>query len=201
MALDTAGAVRAVRAQIAEPLGMTAIEAATGVVRIADSAMALAVRAVSVRKGVDPRDAAMIAFGGAGPVHAAALCKEIYIPTLVIPKLPGNFSALGPAPSTYLKRMHTDTVSPHAPGVRFALDFYGVDHIMYGSYYPCWMPEAALQLLEQVGLSPADQQQVMYSNAHRILCAPAGAPSRCDRLRPNVGSGPARLSGSVSAPR
>ena len=57
--------------------------------------MALAVRAVSVRKGVDPRDAAMIAFGGAGPVHAAALCKEINIPILIIPKMPGNFSALG----------------------------------------------------------------------------------------------------------
>jgi N-methylhydantoinase A len=76
-------------------MGLTTAEAAMGIVRIADSAMALAVRAVSVRKGVDPREAAMIAFGGAGPVHAASLCKEIYIPTLVIPKLPGNFSALG----------------------------------------------------------------------------------------------------------
>ncbi|HSW19758.1 MAG TPA: hydantoinase/oxoprolinase family protein [Ramlibacter sp.] len=95
MALDTAGAERVMNEQIAAPLGMSAVEAAAGVVQIADTAMALAVRAVSVRKGVDPRDAVMIAFGGAGPVHAAALCKEIYIPTLVIPKLPGNFSALG----------------------------------------------------------------------------------------------------------
>lgn len=95
MDLDLEGARRALAGRIGEPTGLSTAQAALGVVRIADSAMALAVRAVSVRKGVDPRDAAMIAFGGAGPVHAAALCKEIYIPTLVIPKLPGNFSALG----------------------------------------------------------------------------------------------------------
>ena len=95
MSLDKAGARDAMGTHIGEPSGLSIEEAAQGVVRIADTAMALAVRAVSVRKGVDPREAAMIAFGGAGPVHAAALCKEIYIPTLIIPKLPGNFSALG----------------------------------------------------------------------------------------------------------
>ncbi|MDH4374713.1 MAG: hydantoinase/oxoprolinase family protein [Ramlibacter sp.] len=95
MALNLEGARAAIASRIGDPTGLSSDEAAMGVVRIADSAMALAVRAVSVRKGVDPRDAAMIAFGGAGPVHAAALCREIYIPTLVIPKLPGNFSALG----------------------------------------------------------------------------------------------------------
>jgi N-methylhydantoinase A len=95
MALDLAGARRAMAETIGEPSGLSTEEAAMGIVRIADAAMALAVRAVSVRKGVDPREAAMIAFGGAGPVHAVALCKEIYIPTLVLPKLPGNFSALG----------------------------------------------------------------------------------------------------------
>jgi N-methylhydantoinase A len=95
MSLDEVGARDAIATHIGLPSGLSIEEAAQGVVRIADTAMALAVRAVSVRKGVDPRDAAMIAFGGAGPVHAAALCKEIYIPTLIIPKLPGNFSALG----------------------------------------------------------------------------------------------------------
>jgi N-methylhydantoinase A len=95
MSLDRDGAAKIIGEQLADPTGLTTEEAATGVIRIADTAMALAVRAVSVRKGVDPRDAVMIAFGGAGPVHAASLCREIYIPTLVIPKLPGNFSALG----------------------------------------------------------------------------------------------------------
>ena len=58
-------------------------------------AMSLAVRAVSVNKGIDPRDTAMIAFGGAGPLHAVAIAREIFIPKVVIPKLPGTFSALG----------------------------------------------------------------------------------------------------------
>jgi N-methylhydantoinase A len=95
MALEQSGAAKAISAQIGDAIGLSTREAALGVIRIADSAMALAVRAVSVRKGVDPRDTTMIAFGGAGPVHAAALCKEINIPRLVIPKMPGNFSALG----------------------------------------------------------------------------------------------------------
>jgi N-methylhydantoinase A len=95
MALNASGAGQAIATHIGDPSGLSMQEAAVGVIRIADSAMALAVRAVSVRKGVDPRDTVMIAFGGAGPVHAAALCKEINIPKLVIPKMPGNFSALG----------------------------------------------------------------------------------------------------------
>jgi N-methylhydantoinase A len=57
--------------------------------------MSLAVRAVSVKKGVDPRETAMIAFGGAGPLHAVAIAKEIFIPKVIIPKVPGTFSALG----------------------------------------------------------------------------------------------------------
>ena len=57
--------------------------------------MSLAVRAVSLDRGIDPRDTVMIAFGGAGPLHALAIAREIAIPRVVIPRLPGNFSALG----------------------------------------------------------------------------------------------------------
>jgi N-methylhydantoinase A len=57
--------------------------------------MSLAVRAVSVKKGVDPREAALIAFGGAGPLHAVAIAREIFIPKVIVPKVPGTFSALG----------------------------------------------------------------------------------------------------------
>src|SRR5262249_56939365 len=66
-----------------------------GVATIVDNAMSLAVRAVSVNRGIDPRDTVMIAFGGAGPLHAVAIAREIAIPQVVIPRLPGNFSALG----------------------------------------------------------------------------------------------------------
>ena len=71
--------------------GSASKEAALGIVQIADAAMSLAVRAVSVNKGVDPRDTAMIAFGGAGPLHAVAIAREIFIPQGDHPKVPASF--------------------------------------------------------------------------------------------------------------
>jgi aminocarboxymuconate-semialdehyde decarboxylase len=71
--------------------------------------------------------------------------------------------------STYIKRMYTDTVSPHEMGVRFAVEFYGAEHVMYGSDYPCWDPDAALKVLREAGLSEADQNKVLNENARRIL--------------------------------
>jgi N-methylhydantoinase A len=95
MRLDRAAAERAVEGKIAGRLLLSVSEAALGVVQIADAAMSLAVRAVSINKGVDPRQSAMIAFGGAGPLHAVAIAREIFIPKVVVPKVPGTFSALG----------------------------------------------------------------------------------------------------------
>jgi aminocarboxymuconate-semialdehyde decarboxylase len=71
--------------------------------------------------------------------------------------------------STYMKRMYTDTVSPHAMGMKFAIDYYGVDHVMYGSDYPCWSPEEALRHLHTLGLSTGDRQKIFHENARRIL--------------------------------
>ena len=95
MTLDRAAAERAIKAKVADRLRLDVNEAALGIVQIADSAMSLAVRAVSVKKGVDPRETAMIAFGGAGPLHAVAIAREIFIPKVIVPKVPGTFSALG----------------------------------------------------------------------------------------------------------
>jgi N-methylhydantoinase A len=95
MKLDVAAAEKAIDAKLGKPLGLSVAEAAVGIVRIADASMSLAVRAVSVDKGVDPRETVMVAFGGAGPLHAVAVAREIYIPTVIIPKMPGTFSALG----------------------------------------------------------------------------------------------------------
>src|ERR1700743_1462259 len=72
-------------------------------------------------------------------------------------------------PSTYIRRMYTDTVSPHELGIRFAVEFYGADHVMYGSDYPCWDPDAALKVLREAGLSEADQKKILNDNARRIL--------------------------------
>jgi N-methylhydantoinase A len=95
MQLDTAAAAAAVRDRIAVPLRLGVPDAALGIVQIADAAMSLTVRAVSVNKGVDPRQCAIIAFGGAGPLHAVAIAREIFIPRVIVPKVPGTFSALG----------------------------------------------------------------------------------------------------------
>ena len=81
--------------KVGKPLSLPLKEAAFGIATIADTNMSLSVRAVSVNKGVDPRSTAMIAFGGAGPLHAISVARQIFIPRVVIPKLPGTFSALG----------------------------------------------------------------------------------------------------------
>jgi N-methylhydantoinase A len=94
MKLDRALAESAV-GRIGQTLGLGAVATALGITTIADGAMSLMVRAVSVNRGIDPRETTLIAFGGAGPLHAIAVAREISIPRVVIPKLPGNFSALG----------------------------------------------------------------------------------------------------------
>jgi aminocarboxymuconate-semialdehyde decarboxylase len=80
--------------------------------------------------------------------------------------------------SAYLKRMYTDTVSPHAAGLKFAIEYYGIDHVMYGTDYPCWDPATALELLDEVPLSPAERQKLFYDNARRILGLRDPAPPR-----------------------
>lgn len=82
--------------QIAEPLGMgSAEEAANAIIDIANNKMAGALRMVSLARGHDPRDFALFAFGGAGPLHSAALAKELAVPTLLVPGRPGITNAVG----------------------------------------------------------------------------------------------------------
>jgi N-methylhydantoinase A len=95
MPLNIEAAREAIQKKIADPLGLTIEEAALGIIRIAVAEMSLAVRSVSIGRGYDPRDFAMVAFGGAGPLHTAEISRELHIPTLIIPRVPGHFSALG----------------------------------------------------------------------------------------------------------
>jgi N-methylhydantoinase A len=99
MRLDVEGARAAVRQHIAEPLGLTLEEAAIGILDIADAAMARGVRVVSVNKGYDPRDFALVPFGGAGPMHALSVGGLVDAGAVVIPPRPGTFSAVGLASS------------------------------------------------------------------------------------------------------
>jgi N-methylhydantoinase A len=88
-------AAAGIQEKCARPLGLETVAAANGIVEIANAAMVNALRLTTVRRGYDPRTLVMVAFGGAGPLHANRLCAEMQIPLLVVPLSPGTASALG----------------------------------------------------------------------------------------------------------
>jgi N-methylhydantoinase A len=94
MKLDAAAAERAI-ARVAEPLGLTTTEAANGILRIAATKMSYAVKGVTTERGLDASSFALVAYGGAGPLHATAVAREIGIRKVIIPGAPGHFSAFG----------------------------------------------------------------------------------------------------------
>jgi N-methylhydantoinase A len=94
MKLDPDAAHRAV-ARVAEPLGLDTVEAAAGIVEIANASMVSAIHLVSTQRGFDPREFTLVAFGGAGPLHANDLMDELRIPLALIPRSPGLTSAVG----------------------------------------------------------------------------------------------------------
>jgi N-methylhydantoinase A len=93
--LDQQAAVDAVQRKIAAPLGLDALRAAEGIVRIIDVKMQEAVKAISTRRGYDLRDFTLVAFGGAGPVHASRVARELGMARVLVPLYPGCTSALG----------------------------------------------------------------------------------------------------------
>ncbi|MBV9750362.1 MAG: hydantoinase/oxoprolinase family protein [Acetobacteraceae bacterium] len=93
--LDAGAAHRAIEQRIAEPLGLSLTAAAAGIIAVANAQMVRILRVVSVARGLDPRGFAMLAFGGAGPLHAASLAAEMGIARVIVPEAPGLFSALG----------------------------------------------------------------------------------------------------------
>ena len=95
MQLDTGAAEAAIKKHIADPLGMDVIAAADGILKIAATAMSYAVKAVSTARGLDAASFAMVAFGGAGPLHASDVAREIGMGRIIIPQAPGHFSAFG----------------------------------------------------------------------------------------------------------
>jgi N-methylhydantoinase A len=94
MPLDLKAAEGAL-ARVAKPLGMDAIAVADGILRIAATAMSYAVKGVTTERGFDAGDFALVAYGGAGPLHAVEVAREIGIRKVIIPGAPGVFSAFG----------------------------------------------------------------------------------------------------------
>ncbi|OAV63093.1 hydantoinase/oxoprolinase family protein [Enteractinococcus helveticum] len=93
--LDKDLAAEAIQRVIAEPLGLTLEKAAESIIQVANANMADAVRIISIRRGHDPRDFALLAFGGAGALHGVDVARELNIPTVVVPPNPGVTSAMG----------------------------------------------------------------------------------------------------------
>jgi N-methylhydantoinase A len=94
MPLDREGARKGVEDRLGS-LGLGIEAAAIGIVRLAIAQMVLAVRGVSVERGYDPRDFAMVAQGGNGPLHALEIARDLGVPTVIIPRMPAIFSAVG----------------------------------------------------------------------------------------------------------
>jgi N-methylhydantoinase A len=95
MRLDAEAARRAITESIAAPLDISPEQAAEGIVRIAAATMSSVVKRVTTERGLDTRDFPMVAFGGAGPLHASAVARELHIGKVIIPPAPGHFSAFG----------------------------------------------------------------------------------------------------------
>lgn len=95
MELDKAAAETAMKSHLGEPLDMDVTAAADGILRIATTAMSYAVKGVTTARGLDVGDFALVAYGGAGPLHASAVARELGIRKIIIPRAPGVFSAFG----------------------------------------------------------------------------------------------------------
>ena len=106
--------------------------------------------------------------GGALPYQSGRMDKN------------GKGAKLLHPPSTYIKRMYTDTVTPHSQGMKWAIEYYGVDHVMYGTDYPCWDPATCLELFAELGLSQEDQHKIFYANARRNLNLKDPAPAQTE---------------------
>jgi N-methylhydantoinase A len=143
MNIDVQASTAAVERHIAGPLGLTPREAAASIIRIVNNSMAEALRIVSVERGHDPRGFGLIAFGGAGPLHAAALAEELDIPEVIVPPVPGGFSALG--------LLGSDIRRDYARTLYASLDTLDMDHAE-----AIWseMEEMGKTMLAESGIAP-----------------------------------------------
>ena len=85
--------------------------------------------------------------------------------------------------SHYIRGMFTDTVTPHSAGMLFAINFYGIDHVMYGTDYPCWEPAECLSYIDELNLSDEHKKKLFFENAILILNLPKDVGSWSDRRR------------------
>lgn len=146
LALDVAAAREAITRDLARPLGLSVEQAAEGMLRISVATMMRAIRAVTVERGRDPRDFSLLAFGGNGPLFAAAIAAELGIGRVIVPPMPGAFSAFG------LLLAHTERHLSRSLRTRCdAADDAGADRALAA------LARAASERLDRDGFPPARQ--------------------------------------------
>jgi len=174
-------AEQALRAEVAAPLGLSLEDAAWGVHRVANAAMARALRAVSTERGRDPRSLHMLAFGGNGPVHAATLARLLDIRHLLVPPVPGLFSALG--------MLFPEVEHHYVRTAKQRLD--RLDHAALDATFRSLEREGA-EALAQEGFAPHRQRferlvDLRYVGANSELTLPFPASGEAAALRESFG--------------
>jgi N-methylhydantoinase A len=168
--VDVAAVRAALEARFRKPFGFDATAAAAAILRIANDRMAGAMRMVSLARGHDPRDFVLFPFGGAGPLHAVALARELGIPRLLVPARPGITNALGCVVAD-LRHDYVNTVNKPVP----ALDIDAVHAIL------AQQSADGRRLLEREGIAidqvrdliSADMQ---FQGQSHILSVPLAGP-------------------------
>jgi len=154
--LDRAAAERAIRVNVAEPLGISLEQAAEGIKRIVDARMTDLIRQVTVHKGYDPREFALVAFGGAGPVHAFSYGADLGVKKIVVPVTASVHSAFGILNSDLVVTREVSRsflTAPGSTGAAHQVDEAAVNEILAG------LEGDATAMLTEQGLD-ADQVRV-----------------------------------------
>jgi N-methylhydantoinase A len=159
MRLDAERARNAVESKIARPLGMGVDEAAEGIVRIIDVKMEEAIKAISTMRGHDLRDFMLLAFGGAGPVHAGRMARDLGMAGMIVPLYPGVYSAIGLIMSDvkhdYIQSRMTpiDALSPADVNAMFArLEAHAAEELREDGFAP-----AAIEIQHALDMRYAGQ--------------------------------------------
>jgi N-methylhydantoinase A len=171
--LDPERAARAIERDVARPLALPVTDAALGVIKVVDAGMAAAIRLATVERGRDPRQFTLVAFGGAGPMHAAAVARLLGIPRVLVPPSPGVLCALGllvadvrtELSRTALRR--TDRTTPAEVAAIFAdLEARATDWARRGG-----LPAEPLTLVRAIEMRYARQNHELPVEVGRRLAA------------------------------
>ncbi len=155
MKLDLEGATAAIRAQIAEPLGMSVEAAAAGIRRVVDGHMADTLREVTIGRGHDPRDFVLLAYGGAGPAHCIGYGADLGVPRILIPATSMAHSAYGALASDIQQSAERSLVLRAGGGTRDPWD--GLDYQSINAVF-AELEERCLAAMQQSGFSRAQSQ-------------------------------------------